>query len=78
MYRMFAVFIALFGLWKAPECFHSRSVAVRNLEQNVSNVVIEIFFKLELGIDLYGSNYLKVNFYRKPNFYRKTNTDLTT
>lgn len=71
MYRMFAVFIALFVLWKAPESFSSTSVAVRNLEQNRSNVVIEIFFKLELGIDLYDSNYLKVN------FYRKTNIDLT-
>lgn len=69
MWRTFAVFIALFVLWKAPECFYSspshRSVAVHKLEQNISNLVIEIFFKLKPGIDLYDNNYLKVNFYRK-------------
>lgn len=63
MYRIFAVFIALFVLWKAPGCFcssHSyRSVAVHNLEQNISNLVIEILFKLKLSIDLYESNYLR-------------------
>lgn len=75
MCRIFAVFIALFVLGKAPGGVYSsrshRSVAVHNVEQNISNSVIGIFFKLKLGIDLYGSDYLKVN------FYRITNKDLT-
>lgn len=64
MYRIFAVFIAFFVLWKAPGCFCSspshRSVAVHNLEQNISNLVIEILLKPKPSIDLYESNYLKV------------------
>lgn len=57
MYRIFAAFIALFVLWKAPGCFYRspshRSVAVHNLEQNISKLVIEIFFKVKLDLDLY-------------------------
>lgn len=76
MYRIFVVFIAFFVLWKAPGCFCSspshRSVAVHNLEQNISNLVIEILLKPKPSIDLYESNYLKVLLWKSKYRYLTT------